>query len=80
MFVRVSSDFVPLFLKFRTTSSVALANKSSDRLEARDAEGKQKQKMMSEIYYTLWDKNFVTSKESKAIKFFQMEWTGLAPH
>lgn len=41
MFVRVSSDFVPLFLKFRTTSSVALANKSSDRLEARDAEDKK---------------------------------------
>lgn len=42
MFVRVSSDFVHLFLKFRTTSSVALANKSSDRLEARDAEDKKK--------------------------------------
>jgi hypothetical protein len=69
MFVRVSSDFVPLFLKFRTTSSVALANKSSDRLEARDAEGKQKQKMMSEIYYTLWDKIFV--KKAQLLSFFK---------
>lgn len=69
MFVRVSSDFVPLFLKFRTTSSVALANKSSDRLEARDAEGKQKQKMISEIYYTLWDKIFV--KKAQLLSFFK---------
>ena len=74
MFVRVSSDFVPLFLKFRTTSSVALANKSSDRLEARDAEDK---KMLHEIFCTLWGKN---CHKSKYIKFFQREWTGLASH
>jgi hypothetical protein len=41
MFVRVISDFLPLFLKFLTTSIVALASKSSDKLEARDAEDKE---------------------------------------
>lgn len=41
MFVRVISDFVPLFLKFRTASTVALAKKSSDKLKARDAVDKE---------------------------------------
>lgn len=41
MFVRVISDFAPLFLKFCTTLTVAFANKSSDKLEARDAETKK---------------------------------------
>lgn len=75
MFVRVSSDFVPLFLKFRTTSSVALANKSSDRLEARDAEDKKKCCMKS--FVPFGGKN---CNKSKYIKFFQREWTGLASH
>lgn len=39
MFVRVISAFVLLILKLRTTSVVAFANKSSDKLEAREAEG-----------------------------------------
>lgn len=37
MFVRVISGFVPLFFSSLTTSIVAFANKSSDRLEAREA-------------------------------------------
>lgn len=40
MFVRVISGFMALFLKSRTTSTVAFASKSSDKLEARDAEGR----------------------------------------
>jgi hypothetical protein len=38
MFVRIISGFAPLVLNFRTTSTVAFPNKSSDKLEARDAE------------------------------------------
>lgn len=41
MFVRVISAFELLFPKFRTTSTVALAKKSSDKLEAREAEDKE---------------------------------------
>lgn len=39
MFVRVISAFALLILKHRTTSVVAFANKSSDKLEDREAEG-----------------------------------------
>lgn len=39
MFVRVISAFVLLILKLRTTSVVAFANRSSDKLEAREAGG-----------------------------------------
>lgn len=41
MFVRIISGFAPLLLKLRTTSMVAFASKSSDKLDARDAENRE---------------------------------------
>lgn len=42
IFVRVMSGLAALFFKLVTTSTVALANKSSDKLEERDAEEMKK--------------------------------------
>lgn len=50
MFVRVISDLAALFFKFVTTWIVALANKSSDKLEERDAE-KVYKNLLSRIYF-----------------------------
>lgn len=41
IFVRFISDLAALFFKFVTTTTVAFANKSSDKLEERDADKKK---------------------------------------
>lgn len=41
MLVRAISGFTPLFFRSLTTSTVAFANKSSDKLEAKEAERKR---------------------------------------
>lgn len=56
IFVRVISDFELLFLKFWTTSTVAFANKSSDKLEAREAKGKTICQVQSTIQFTKQNK------------------------
>jgi len=38
IFVRIISDLATLFFKLETTSTVAFASKSSDKLEERDAD------------------------------------------
>lgn len=50
IFVRIISDLATLFFKLVTTSTVAFANKSSDRLEERDAE-EMKKNLMRRIQF-----------------------------
>lgn len=50
IFVRVISDLATLFFKLVTTSTIALANKSSDKLEERDAE-EMKKNSLSKIQF-----------------------------
>lgn len=73
MFARVISDFAPLFLKFCTTSTVAFASKSSDKLEARDAEIKKHVKFNLLFHFLRKIKheaiNFVNSLHSEVHNF-----------
>jgi hypothetical protein len=77
MFVRVNSDFRPLFFKFLTTSIVALASKSSDKLEARDAEDKKFAKL--NILYPLVQ-NFISQSQRKCSDASFSSGHGRAPH
>ena len=65
IFVRVISDLETLFFKLATTSTVAFANKSSDKLEERDAE-EMKKNLLSIIHF-YFQQQYLTTKQKKKV-------------